>query len=659
MIEILGVQQGKEFEAATHIRKQILAVWPDIGQSTDDQVRIFVGLKLYGYRIEDIDLLVVGHLAKPRSFDIEFKFHPRDGAPFIPRYAVVQNFILVIEVKSHDASGVRFNDKIAAVRYYRSGRDVWEPVTEKNRQQMFEMKRYLADHGIEHIYIQDLIFFSGLKERDLPERPHNCFGIDASFERILNILGQIAAPHHRHSDALVSSGSSEIFHKILSPDFPLFQSFRPTPLDRRRMDRIAKAAVPVTWLDDLGQKHLVLRGRGGVGKTVILLQMAYQAFERAQLRSLVLTYNRALVADMRRTMALLGVPRSVEKGGIAIETVHTFVGRLMRGLGILPPAEHDFLETYEDHKDLLLDYIRTGAVAPADIDALIEQNATEFGWDMVFVDEGQDWPPNEIEILRAVYTSERIAVADGVDQFVRSSVADWSRGVTRGRFRSRRLTRCLRMKANLAHFVTDFVTALGLQDWDLEPNPEATGGRVLVVEGDLAHQTALYERVCSEAAHLGNYPVDLLACVPPSLVQKQDHETFSVPGYTLAASGRKVWDASSIDVREHFPTDRDALRIVQYDSCRGLEGWTVINYGFDEFWEYKYRQWLVSQHEPDNLFETTEERAALFASLWAMIPLTRAIDTLVINVSAQPSPIKQALVQVEEQRSDFVEWMRL
>ena len=204
MIEILGVQQGKEFEAAAHVRQQLLAVWPDIGQSTDDQVRIFVGLKLYGYRIEDIDLLVIGHLAKPRPFDTEFKFHPRDSAPFIPRHAVVQNFILVIEAKSHDASGVRFNDKIASVRYYRSGRDVWEPVTEKNRQQMFEMKHYLADHGIEHVYIQDLIFFSGLKERDLPKRPHNCFGIDASFERILNILGQIAAPHHRHRDALVS-----------------------------------------------------------------------------------------------------------------------------------------------------------------------------------------------------------------------------------------------------------------------------------------------------------------------------------------------------------------------------------------------------------------------------------------------------------------------
>ena len=324
------------------------------------------------------------------------------------------------------------------------------------------------------------------------------------------------------------------------------------------------------------------------------------------------------------------------------------------------PTEHDFLEAYEDHKDLLLDYIRTGAVARADIDALIEQNATDFGWDMVFVDEGQDWPPNEIEILRAVYTPERIAVADGVDQFVRSSVADWSRGVARERFHARRLTRCLRMKANLAYFVTDFVTALGLQDWDLEPNPDATGGRVLDCRGRLGSpNSTLRTSVCSEAAQLGNYPVDLLACVPPSLVQKQDHETFSVPGHTLAASGRKVWDASSIDVREHFPTDRDALRIVQYDSCRGLEGWTVINYGFDEFWEYKYRQWLTSPYEPDNLFETTEERAALFASSWAMIPLTRAIDTLVINISAQPSLIKQALTQVQEQWADFIEWIKL
>lgn len=88
---------------------------------------------------------------------------------------------------------MKFDDKVASVRYGRGERAVWEPVTEKNRQQMFEFKRYLSENGALRVYVQDLIFFSGLRENDLPKRPHNCFGVDASFERILNILGQVPA----------------------------------------------------------------------------------------------------------------------------------------------------------------------------------------------------------------------------------------------------------------------------------------------------------------------------------------------------------------------------------------------------------------------------------------------------------------------------------
>jgi hypothetical protein len=254
----------------------------------------------------------------------------------------------------------------------------------------------------------------------------------------------------------------------------------------------------------------------------------------------------------------------------------------MHGLGIIQNYDR-FLESYEERKEVLLEYIRSKALSQSDIDDLVVRNPADFLLDIVFVDEGQDWPANEIEILRTIYTPQRIAVADGVDQYVRSSVADWSAGISREQIRPRRLTRCLRMKANLALFVADYADALGLQNWDLEPNPDANVGRVLIVEGDFAHQSTIYEEVCAEAAELGNYPVDLLACVPPSLISHTGGDTSSLPGQVLAAVGRKIWDATSIDVRERFPTDRDALRIVQYESCRGLEGWTVINYAFDEF----------------------------------------------------------------------------
>jgi hypothetical protein len=650
MIEIVGLREGKEFEAAVHLENKVLALWPDIAQSTGDHLKIFVGLKLYGYRVEDIDLIVICRLQAPRAF----KTHPTETF----ESAYVKSFILVIEVKSHDASAIRFEDKIASVRYGHGDRVVWECVTEKNRQQMFEFKRYLSDHGAERLFLQNLIFFTGLRDKDLPARPHNCFGADASFETILTTLNQISQSARQRRGGTISFGSDDTFNKILSSSFPLLQQLQPTSLDRRKMDRIAKAAIPENWLEELGHKQIIIRGRGGVGKTVILLQMAYRAFDREHLRSLVLTYNKALVADMRRTMALLGVPRSIEDGGISIDTVHAFIGRMMHGLGIIRSDDH-FLETYEERKQLLLQYVREGAVSNSDVQSLQDRNPNDFVWDLVFVDEGQDWPANEIEILRVLYPSRQVVVADGVDQLVRNYVADWSSGIPREQLRVRRLRRCLRMKANLALFVSEFAKALDLQEWDLEPNPDANGGRVFVVEGNLARDVAFYEQLCSEASGLGNYPVDLLACVPSSLVLRGNNPICSLPGSKLSEAGKKVWDASALDVRKHFPTERDSLRIVQYDSCRGLEGWTVINYAFDEFWDYKRRQWLTSARDRESLFETVEERAASFASRWAMIPLTRAMDTLVINVSARPSPIKKALAYIQERRADFMTWIRL
>lgn len=654
MIEIIGVGEGQEYEAALHLRKQIIATWPDLSQHPHDHIKIFVGLKLYGHPIEDIDLFVVGHFSEPREFDIEYSFYPRYGEPFVPRRAWVKNFALVIEEKSHDAKGVKFDDKVASVKYPRG----WDCVTEKTRNQVFELKKYLARNDASGPYIQDLIFFSGLREADLPKRPHNCFGFDASFERILNVLGQVSSPLSENRLVTLRFGSDEVFNSIFSPDSVLLQTIEPTPLDRRRMDRIAKSALPENWLDDLAKKQIIIRGRGGVGKTVILLQMAYRAYDRAQMRSLVLTYNKALVADMRRTMALLGVPRNLEKGGISIETVHAFVGRLMRELGIIKSYD-DFLDRYDEHKKNFLDYIHSGAVSQEDLQDIVNQHADDFSWDVIFVDEGQDWPSDEIDILRAVYEPEQIVVADGVDQYVRASIADWSSGLSLEKMRPRRLRRCLRMKANLAHFVSDCAEALDLQDWDLEANPDANGGKVIVVEGDMTGETALLEKIFSEAAELGNHPIDLLACVSPSLVVHSDDYSYSIPGQKIQQHGGVIWDGTSSDVREYYPTDRNALRIVQYDSCRGLEGWVVINYAFDDFFDYKYQQWMSEPRDLGGLFDTNEELATAYAAQWVMIPLTRAMDTLVINVADRQSVARNMLQEVFEKRSDFVDWIKI
>nr|WP_295238173.1 AAA family ATPase [uncultured Brevundimonas sp.] len=654
MIEIIGVHEGQEHAAALHLRRLMLNLWPDLSQSSEDVVKIFVGFKMYGYKVEDLDLIVIGRFAKARAFDVEWRFCPRDEEPFVPKQATVRNFALVVEVKSHDASGVRFQNKVASVRYTRHGRATWECVTEKNRLQMFEFKKYLGRHGVDRIHVQDLILFTGLRETDFPKRPHNCIGSDASFERILNVLGQISRPHRNGNRVDLAFGSDDVFARLLAPDFELFDTLEPTSLDRRRMDMIAKRAMSDGWLDDLGERQVILKGRGGVGKTVILLQMAYRAYEARQQRSLLLTFNRALVADLRRTMALLGVPKSVETGGIAIETVHAFLGKVMRQLGVIDTYE-GFLDRFDEHKAALLEYLQSGAIGADDLENLKASFADEFDWDLVFVDEGQDWPSDEIAILRALYGPAKLTISDGVDQYVRESIADWSKGVTRSSLRARPLTRCMRMKANLAAFVRDLASGLGIDGWDLEPNLEASGGRVVVIEGDLASEPHRLRTWCDDARALGNSPVDMLACVPPAMVDFA--QEFCRPAAAFVADGGRAWDGTNRDVREHFPTHREELRFVQYDSCRGLEGWTVVNYALDDLWQYKRDQWLIEDHVFDELRESRDEAAALHASRWVMIPITRAIDTLVINVSDAPSSLRSLLRSLCDAHSDFAEWI--
>jgi hypothetical protein len=658
VIEITGVTEGDEYSAAKRLERRMLDLWPDLARSRTDVVRIFVGLKLHGQKLEDLDLVVIGSFETPRNFDPEWKFYSRDGEAFTPRSARVRNFALVIEVKSHDASGVRFENAAAFVRYVRNGTESWECVTEKNRTQMFEFKKWLDRFGLDHVHVQNLVLFTGLKERDLPPRPNVCIAGDTSFERLLNVLGQVSGPRETDKRVTLSYGSEEAFARLLAPNSPLFATLEPTPLDRRRMDIIAKSALPDAWLEDLGERQVLLKGRGGVGKTVILLQMAYRAFDQSGQRSLVLTFNKALVADMRRTMSLLGVPRDVEQGGVAIETVHGFIGRLMLKLGVIEGYE-GFLENYNAHKSTLLDYLRSGTVTAEDLGEIMRADATEFDWDLVFVDEGQDWPGDEIAILNAIYGPTRLVVSDGVDQFVRDSVADWTVGLPKAGFRTRRLRKCLRMKANVASFVADVAERLGLDDWDLEPNMDAGGGRIIIYEGDLATQPNLIANLVEEARKLGNFPVDMLACVPPGSIVKTADRPGSAAAAAYSAIGGKVWDGTARDVREAYPTDREELRFVQYDSCRGLEGWSVVNYDLDQLWDYKARQWEAEGYDHDPLIETRAEAAARHAARWVMIPLTRAIDTLVIGVGTTPGPLRDVLRRVADRHPDFVEWAEL
>jgi hypothetical protein len=306
------------------------------------------------------------------------------------------------------------------------------------------------------------------------------------------------------------------------------------------MARIAQSALQPEWLADAGRKLIIFRGRGGTGKTMLLLHLAWKLYQDLGARILILTYNKALLADIRRLLTLIGVGDASDERSIQVRTVHSFLGAVFHGLELIGP-EDDLLARYDEMKRGALEYIRAGGITREDITRLLQERSGAFGWDYVFIDEAQDWPDDERDLLRALYPSDHFAIADGVDQFVRSEApCDWKHDLARSEARVIPLTRCLRMKASLAKFTNYVAEELGLAGWRVEAHDEAPGGRVLIIEGDYFASRELHDRLMQGNAADGNQPVDMLVCVPPGHVIR-DNVVHSVAGDRLRAWGEEVW----------------------------------------------------------------------------------------------------------------------
>ena len=247
-------------------------------------------------------------------------------------------------------------------------------------------------------------------------------------------------------------------------------------------------------------------------------------------------------------------------------------------------------------------------------------------------------------------------MADGLSQLVRGAPTNWTAHSGSTHTAGQRSLRDgLRMKANLAKFANALAEEAGFQ-WHVTPNMEAPGGRIIVAYGNYAIMEGLQKDILTAAITAGNQPIDLLHCVPPSTIHHQNGRQYSDLSRAFASNGRDCWDAVDETARRSFPRSVMALRVVQYESCRGLEGWTTVLDGLDEFWEMKRKQALADlENQTTNRVADPTLHAKAVAWRWCMIPLTRPIDTLVITIRDRESALARVLERVALGFPDAVE----
>lgn len=648
MIELFGPTQTAEFDAARELKRLLLDWHPSIATNAKVRATILVKEKLQGKLLHELDLILLLVTDDSRHLPTIHIDGQQTG---------VESLVLSIEVKDKDADGIQFRGN----RVLAASGSQWDDVTEQVHGQTYALKACARQRiAAADAYTAGIGWLRGVAHESIPTACAQFVGSGAAFDDFVRAAAADGLPRHVvNGRPVLRAVGHDAWKQVQAFATSFTKVVRPSRLDRRRLEAISKS-----WLDDqkyvaqLGTIMLLINGAPGTGKTLALLRIARDLVKEHGARVLFLTYNHALIAEVKRLIGhnpdlfLLADGRS----GLRFSTVDAFMWEVGRAVGVEEPSDGSYAIKYAAIKA----GIRTVLSGRDTLlsQSIIEAAPKKLDVDYVMVDEGQDGPDDERDAVRNLFGHKKLIVAIGKEQLQRRShQVQWKEGLPRTEYRDINLTKVRRLSASLFRFAQAFLIQAGaaMED-EVSCDGALAGGTVHVVDGDYFASKVLHDGLVAGLATDENAPIDMLFAVPPGEMVKDAAGVLrSRAAVALQQWGHAVWDGTEREVRSKSAESTEQIRIVNYQSIRGLEGWTVCLLGFD-----RYYRWLLDHVddlvEQNDLLISKQERAALYASHQLIIPMTRAVSNLVIEINDQSSPVYKWLKELHSRMPDTVNW---
>lgn len=688
-IRIKGNKDTNEYQDALEL-KQLLEKSINLN-ITEGEILIISNATLFGQETKDIDLIVVGHFEK-YSCKIKSKAvtNNRVELEVKERLVFINNFCFTIETKRHRAEDIKLDGLNLLVKYNNKLSDA----TTQSENQKYSLKNFFDDRLKITPYICNFIWFKNinwesikhlLSNNELLYTKHNYLPNTFTFSFIMQLACVQQAPYNALDKDGIEKGYSSFsaLKKLQSFDystmesvFSIFEKVKTGTgqLTRKKIEQItSKLLDNQQYAQAIGEKLIIISGRAGTGKTIKLLRIACDLAINKGARSLILTYNHALVSDIKRTLALAEIPDGVDNYTVNITTLHKFIFELVIGFGLVTnpknpnePANFipNFITKYNDYILELIGCIENGLIQEKEIQQLMKTNHDKIGWDYILIDESQDWSELEKKIIFTIFGKNKTIIADGVDQLIRTQKkCNWVQALKPDiDFKKTNEKKGLRQEVNLISFVNEYAKQSGVV-WEIEPKPELIGGKIII--STKGYYKELHDEQLAHCKKCENSEYEMMFLVPPNLVSRTKAENeykkiVEVRKFKLTDEfkemGISLWDLTNTDLRTQYAVELTQHRLLQYESCRGLEGWTVVCLELDEFIRYKLETFTESETN-ELALETFEEKRKKFVYLWSLIPLTRAIDTLVITIKNKDSEVYKFLKKCYEKYPDFVQWI--
>ena len=650
---VIGAKPNSdEYQGALKLKAILEESMPN---SAEGEIILHPNATIMGASVNDVDLLVMGYL---RNYSEKLLF--TNSAGEIERNKVdIFSFCTAVEIKSHPIRLISREGTEFFVKY--AGKAGLHSVTSQSNDQKTAVRNFLKAIVGSEPYVTNIIWFTGITENELNgilkvndgSQPMMSNTLPDNFKArdfFQRIIWQRMPKHTSKGyllDCKLDQQGTDTFAQY-------FQSFaeRKTQqgeLTRARIELITSKAIS-GGLFQLGDDQMnIYRGRAGTGKTIGLIQAAIKYVDEKDARVIILTYNAALVSDIKRLFALAELPDMFQESCVTIDTMHRFFYKLVStSLKDGTLSRDDYVKNYDTMLGEMLEYLNDESDAKAFLKDIMGRNYF-LNWDYCFIDEAQDWTVNERDLILKIFGPEHIIVADGGQQFVRKVAAcDW--GIVESR-KNIKLKNCLRQKTNLIRFINHYLDSINRSDQRITSPEKLSGGKVILCASG-SDFYPVFQRELKAVKEDGNIPYDMMFLVPSSMVYKEPRCFKYIADFQN--NGIPVWDGTNPMNRSSVNLLGDSARVLQYDSARGLEAWTVVCMWLDVFLNEKLKYYDDSAASDVLILESKEERLQKYLLNWLLLPLTRAIDTLVITFKDPRSDIAKTFIQLARTNPDYI-----
>lgn len=287
---------------------------------------------------------------------------------------------------------------------------------------------------------------------------------------------------------------------------------------------------------------------------------------------------------------------------------------------------------------------------------------------IVFIAEAQDCHRLEKDILISIYGAQKTVIASGgKEQLIRHiELCNWetSKGKRLSVIKHKTLNKSYRIKKTAVEFCNYIASKfeIGL---NLEPLESEDIGEIIFdfrKEHSKKEMIDLLKYLNTKGEVYGCTPYESLMTLLDSQKMEISSSSSSIEtgvineyeniesnlnlqrndwAFKNAALDNDIllWDGTSKEKSKLSIPSSFESRLIYYKSCRGLEAWSVMCLNLDTFFNRKRNDPEAEKYLIGDIFLSmdNERRKSMYSATWALMALTRVIDTLYIQVDDSTS----------------------